>query len=254
MRTSYPTPAFSDGYQFKLVDSTFIHAVHIARTNGSGNYCLGISFQKDQDTICWYIVKDPVATYKKLTDPKQSPGFTFNNSVKGKKFNALPVYEKPFNTKYDNYKEEPQKYNVNTKDAAKKLLEAWKAELNKPVAPKLIPKPATAYIYPKVDPTPLPKDPGYQTQSGYGTLLDVCQKVGNSSCISYLALGYNRLDKNFVVYFALKTKPHDVLAFFTDDASDYRDWTNAESLGRFYNRSIKLHQDVFSVRWVAQAR
>jgi hypothetical protein len=243
MRTSYPTPTFSDGYQYKLVDSTFIHAVHIARTVGNGNYCLGISFQKDENTICWYVVKDPVAVYKKLTDPNQSPGFTFNNSVKGKKFNALHVYDKAgYSTEY----KEPQKYNVNTKEATKKLLEAWKAELNKPVAPKL--------VKPKADLTPLPKDPGYVGQSGYGTLLEVYQECGKSSCISYLALGYNRKDKNFVVYFTLKSQgAQNMQAFFTDDASVYRDWTNAESLGKYYNRNIRYVEDTFSVRAAAKA-
>ena len=270
MRTSYPTPTFSDGYQFKLVDSTFIHAVHLARTVGTGNYCLGITFQSNEDSISWYVVKDPVATYKKLTDPKQSPGFTFNNSVKGKKFHALPVYEKPNKSYYgqtDHTEDgiDPKKFfglsdkasaGVGKKEQANTLvegwkarLEAWKATLNAPVKTN-----AKGLAIPKVDNTPLPKDPPYAGQSGYGTLLDVCQKVANSSCISYLALGYNKKDKNFVVYFTLKSQgAQNMQAFFTDDASVYRCWTSAESLGRYYNKFVKVQENIFSVRGAAKA-
>ena len=265
MRTSYPTPSFSDGYQYKLVDSTFIHAIHLARSSGNWTYNLGVSFQSNQDEIKWYIVNDPKALYKKLTDPKQSPGFTFNNSVKGKQYTTTQVNElkgyvdctnyahapkkvKPFCGHTDHTEDgiDPPKYNKNTSPEAIRLLEAWKAQLNAKVTPK-------GFAIPRIDPTPLPTAPVYTGQSGYGSLLEVCQRVGESSCISYLAMGYNRTDKNFIVYFALKTKPHDVLAFFTDNASVYRDWTSATSLGRFYNRSIRFQQDVFSVRGAAKA-
>ena len=247
MRTSYPTPAFSDGYQFKLVDSTFIHAIHLARSTGTWAYNLGISFQNNQDEIKWYIVKDPKGLYKKLTDPKQSPGFTFNNSVKGKPFDTTWVVDTP-----NKPKEVPQGYNINTKQSTIDLLEAWKAELNAKRAQ--VKTNEKGFAIPKVDPTPLPTAPVYTGQSGYGSLLDVCQKVSESSCISYLALGYNRAAKNFVVYFALKSDTTNVLAFFTDKASVYRDWSSAESLGRFYNRSIKFRENVFSVRAAAPGR
>lgn len=256
MRTSYPTPAFSDGYQFKLVDSTFIHAIHLARNvSGWGNwtYNLGVSFQSNQDEIKWYTVKDPKALYNKLTDPKQSPGFTFNNSVKGKPFTTTQVVDKPSLSSKSN------SYNLNTKPEAIKLLEAWKERLNAQLAPKTnvakkVEQPILkGFAVPKIDPTPLPKAAGTVSQSGYGALLDVCQRVYESSCISYLALGYNRTDQNFVVYYALKTDPQNILAFFTDDARDYRNWSKFESLGRYYNRNIKYIKDSFSVRAAAKA-
>jgi hypothetical protein len=257
MRTIYPTPSFSDGYQYKLVDSTFIHAIHLARECGTWNYVLGVSFQENQDEIKWYLVSDPKGLFKKLTDPKQSPGFTFNNSVKGKPFETTNVPKD--NTKYiDESLAKVKKdvaaldtqYNRNTSPEAIRLLEAWKQRLNAQGAPKTN---AKGFTVPKVDPTPLPKDSGPCTQSGYGALLDVCQDTAKSSCISYLAMGYNRQYKNFVVYFALKTQSTNILAFTTDDASTYRNWTNAESLGRFYNRNIKQIENVFSVRAAAKA-
>lgn len=258
VRTSYPTPSFSDGYQFKIVDSTFIHAIHLARSSGNWTYNLGVSFQSNQDEIKWYIVSDPKALYKKLTDPKQSPGFTFNNSVKGKPFettNVLTGSNKYIDESLAKVKKDVgalvTEYNRNTSPEAIRLLEAWKQRLNAQVAP--VKTPTKRFAVPKINPTPLPKDPGPCTQSGYGVLLDVYQDTAKSCCIHYLALGYNRQAKNFVVYFALKTNKLDIQAFFTDNASVYRDWTNAVSLGRFYNRSIKLQQNVFSVRGAAKA-
>jgi hypothetical protein len=72
--------------------------------------------------------------------------------------------------------------------------------------------------------------------NGYGPLLDVCQRV--SSCLGYLALGFNRVTKGLVIYYAIKNNS-DVYALQTNDATLYQEWIKAESLGRYFNRNIK---------------
>lgn len=241
MRTSYPTPSFSDQYTFKIVDSTFIHAVHLAKSKGSWNYCLGVTMQDDQNTIFWYIVKDPVAIYNRLTDPKKSPGFTFNNSVKGKQYTKQTVVDKPYIAPkpLSSYLGELPKIDPETEKDARTLIEAYwskkaKEEEKAPVpAPKA--EPLVSWTAQQVVP---PKPKVIQFESGYGPLLDTCQNI-NSTCIAFLGLGYNRAGKGLVIYYALKSKPQDVIAVETDDAGLYREWTQSHSLGQYYNRHIK---------------
>jgi hypothetical protein len=220
MRTSYPIPAFSDQYTFKLVDSTFIHAVHLAKSKGAWNYSIGITLQNEQDTIYWYIVKDPQGLYKKLTDPKKSPGFTYNNSIKGKQYS---------------------KQYIKREDLGKLTLEAYwdsKQSKSKPIQ-KVMPvveKPEN----PQSNSKPIAKPenpPKVEYVSSYGPLLDVTRK--QSSCIAYLALGFNKNTKGFVIYFALKNNIHNMYALETDDAGIYRNWINSLSLGSHYNKVIR---------------
>lgn len=209
MRTTYPTPSFSDQYVYKLVDSTFIHAVHLAKSKGSWTYSLGISLQKEQDTIYWYIVNDAQGLYKKLTDPKKSPGFTYNNSVKGKQYTKQEVV--------DNKPIWPKTYAVKPT-----VLVPASAIPKAPVAPK--PPAKIEYV------------------STYGPLLETSNK--SSSCIAYLGLGFNKTSKGFVIYYALKNNVHNVYALETDDASIYRGWVNSESLGRYFNQVIRKFKPV----------
>lgn len=264
MRTNYPVPSFSDQYKFQLVDSTFIHAVHLAKSKGSWTYSLGVSLQSDQDTIYWYIVKDPVGVYNRLTDPKKSPGFTYNNSVKGKQYTKQQVVDKP------------QWYAPAGLDRSNVVKPPF-IQCDKPNSPsRIYPKPLSSYIdapdtAKKAGPTnlsqeltelaaywekkareeekaPVPVSKGFasivppkpqviQFESNYGPLLDTFQC--NSTCINFLGLGYNRAGKGLVIYYALKTKPTDVIAIETDDAGLYREWTQSSSLGQYYNRHIK---------------
>lgn len=265
MRTNYPVPSFSDQYKFQLVDSTFIHAVHLAKSKGSWTYSLGVSLQSDQDTIYWYIVKDPVGVYNRLTDPKKSPGFTYNNSVKGKQYTKQQVVDKP------------QWYAPAGLDRSKVDDKTPFIQCDKPNGPgRIYPKPLSSYFDApdtakkantlsaeltelaaywekkarEEEKAPVPVSNGFasiappkpkvvQFESGYGPLLDTSDKVGYSSCIAFLGLGYNRAGKGLVIYYALKSKPNDVIAVETDDAGLYREWTQSSSLGQYYNRHIK---------------
>lgn len=251
MRTNYPVPSFSDQYKFQLVDSTFIHAVHLAKSKGSWTYSLGVSLQSDQDTIYWYIVKDPVGVYNRLTDPKKSPGFTYNNSVKGKQYTKQQVvdkpqfvqcdkpngpgriYPKPLSSYIDPLANEKKVGPTNLNQELTELAAYWEKkarEEEKAQVPKCtFPQP--------INPLP-PKPKVVQFESGYGPLLDTCQNI-YSSCIAFLALGYNRAGKGLVIYYALKSKPNDVIAVETDDAGLYREWAGSHSLGQYYNRHIK---------------
>jgi hypothetical protein len=223
MRTTYPTPSFSDQYNFKLVDSTFIHAVHLAKSKGSWTYSLGISLQKEQDTIYWYIVNDAQGLYRKLTDPKKSPGFTYNNSVKGKQYTKQEVVDKAI----------PAKTTTSTNFKLDEIESYWAGKKSQPI-PKAPEKPAKVeYV------------------STYGPLLDTVNK--QSSCIAYLGLGYNRSSKGFVIYYALKNNVHNVYAIETDDASIYRGWVNSESLGRYFNQVIRKFKPVLLKTLVAPA-
>ena len=227
MRTNYPTPSFAITYDYKLVDSTFIHAVHLALTKGSYNSTLGISLQLDPETILWYILKDPDAVWRRITDPKQSPGFVYNNSVKGKQYTKQVVVEK-----------NPWKATTNLDLGVKPLSSYLTTE--KPKTECMCggkcqnhlkaKAPATVHVNPKGSGVAV------NEYNGYGPLLDVCQR--DSSCLGYLALGFNRNTKGLVIYYAIKNNS-DVYALRTNDATLYQEWIKAESLGRYFNRSIK---------------
>jgi hypothetical protein len=279
MRTSYPVPSFSDGYQYKIVDSTFIHAVHIARSKGTNTYTLGISLLKDQDTIIWYIVKEPLALYHRLTDPKQSPGFIFNNSVKGKQNTKQAVVDKKvvpkplssyLNTDKPIAKAEKKvapsshvahgpdidgccgKCQGNIIDAGGMSISQVydmleKIILNRKCDPVSNPCPVetykgpTSFAVPKENKLPEPSKKEVEKVNpsfSYGPMLDAYGDCGKSSCISYLALGYNKAAKGLVVYYSL-TKSSDVHAIETDDITLYRDWIESDSLGKFYNEFIR---------------
>jgi len=270
MRTSYPNPSFSVNYQYKIVDSTFIHAVHIAESKGNHTYTLGISLLKDQDTIIWYIVKEPLALYRRLTDPKQSPGFIFNNSVKGKQNTKQAVVDKKVAVKplssYLNAdkpiaKAEPKKVahgedidgccgkchgkenhvdlgTMNITQAQsilKQLANAWayKAPVSNPCPVNTYTAPSnTSWIAPAGVKLP-------NVSFSYGPMLDTYNNCGKSSCIAYLALGYNKNAKSLVIYYSLASKSTDVFVIETDDITLYRDWINADSLGKFYNEFVR---------------
>ena len=237
MRTTYPTPSFAINYRYKLVDSTFIHAVHFAESKGSYTYTLGISLQSDTDTILWYILKDPLAVWQRITDPKQSPGFVYNNSVKGKQYTKQVVVEKV----------KPESWKIEANNSG------WKVAYDNLLSDKKVtPKPLSSYLKEEKEhvccgkcndnkaPATVhvnPKGSGVVNQyNGYGPLLDVCSKA--SSCLGYLALGFNRDTKGLVIYYAIKNN-HDVYALQTDDATLYREWVKSDSLGRYFNRNIK---------------
>lgn len=234
MRTQYPVPSFADNYQYKLVDSTFIHAIHLAKSKGNWTYSLGVSFQDNQDEIKWYIVNDPVGLYKKLTDPTKSPGFTFNNSVKGKQYTTAPVVDK-----------QPSK-----PSSLQKNLDTIKENMERKLFSGKEEEELLAAFYEKLR-AKQKESPKVEFVSTYGPLLDTAQKT--SSCIGYLALGFNKTTKGFVIYYALKTKPHDVYAIETDDANVYRDWISSESLGKYFNRWIKGMNRVLLKSRVASA-
>lgn len=276
MRTSYPIPTFSNGYQYKIVDSTFIHAVHIARSKGSDTLTLGISLLKDQDTILWYIVKDPISVYNRLTDPKQSPGFVFNNSVKGKQHTKQTVVDKKvvpkplssyLNTDKPIAKAEKKvvpsnhvahgvdiehaccgKCKGNSIDAGgmsisqvydivNRIIHTHKLNpVSTPCPVETYNAPAN-YIAPKEMKLPEPSKKEVPSFS-YGQLLDVYNDCCKSSCISYLALGYNKAAKGLVIYYSLN-KSNDVHVIETDDITLYRDWIEAHSLGKFYNEFVR---------------
>jgi hypothetical protein len=359
MRTNYPTPKFSKEYQFKLVDSTFIHAIHLARAanpryNKHKGYILGISFQADQDTIKWYDVKkDPCVLYNDMINPKKSPGFIFNNSVKGspievtrvdqeeavewmnKALTGLPsnsyitelknslsnTYnkesphkccgkcEKPINGDLAYYlkhnlsipigkyslpngkwtleitqvtepnsimykhlqqivtdhkeivgtnKKEIYQDTIASKETQQQRTQRLKKEMESYWSPANVKareearKYGTLYEYESKNSWSLDKssitkmeDQAKKDSVSYGPLLDTCIK--GSSCISYLALGYNRKDKNFIIYYSLKSEPRNILAFFTDDGGLFRDWSKSESLGKFYNEFVMGMYDTFSL-------
>ena len=286
MRTSYPVPSFSDGYQYKIVDSTFIHAVHLARSKWSSTLSLGVSLLKDQDTILWYIVKEPLAIYHRLTDPKQSPGFVFNNSVKGKQStrqsvsdkpqykqietkNGALVYPKPLSSylnadkpiaKAQPKKVVPSSHIAHGKDLEnhvdlgvmsvtqvqsilKQLAQAWsyKVPVSTPCPVETYTAQQVNYIAPKENKLPEPSRKEVEKVNAsfsYGAMLDVYHDCGKSSCISYLALGYNKAAKGLVVYYSLN-KSSDVYVIETDDITLYRDWIESDSLGKFYNECIR---------------
>jgi hypothetical protein len=355
MRTSYPLPKFASTYGFKLVDSSFIHAIHLAQAKDqryiqNGGWILGVSFQVDQDTIKWYDVKSPYELFYKLTDPKQSPGFTFNNSVKGKPFGATKVnevvttpidsipkidpnvhkgalsntYKEPhkccggkcqvapmyldyfldgnlplpkgkykvpggkWTLEFDHevlpnsneYKSLQQLYGKSQVTSDKYQYAPWEVPDKKAVyqdaiasketlkqrTEKLIKESAEywspenvkarqkAFEAKKAEMARLKQEEIDDIKASnakadsvsYGPLLDTCYK--ESSCIGYLALGFNRAKKNFVVYYSIKGSPHNIMAFFTDDGALFRDWTNSDSLGKFYNTYIKGVQQTFLLR------
>lgn len=216
MRTQYPMPTFAITYDYRILDSTFIHAVHLAARRGNDGYMLGVSFQSDENTINWYDVKDPIGIYKRMVDPKKSPGFTFNNSVKNKKYSAIKVNDNPIKRVVDAPDRAVLKVDAGnaTPDIAKKMVEDYKQKImNKP--------------------------PVIEFQSSYGPLLDTCGNLKGSSCINYLALGFNRATKGFVIYYALKSKIQDVYAVETMDATLYPEWIAQDSLGKYFNQVIK---------------
>ena len=230
MRTSYPTPSFANNYKFKLVDSTFIHAVHIAESKGSYTFTLGISLQSDPDVILWYILKDPLAVWQRITDPKQSPGFVYNNSVKGKQYTRQTVVEKV----------KPESWKIESSPNG-----AWKVAYESLLGEKKVtPKPLASYLKEEKEHVCCGKCNDHKapivvtpTQyNGYGPLLDVCSKA--SSCLGYLALGFNRDTKGLVIYYAIKNNS-DVYALQTTDATLYQNWIKSDSLGRYFNRNIK---------------
>ena len=261
MRTSYPVPSFSDEYSYKIVDSTFIHAVHLAKSKGSKRiYTLGISLLKDQDTIIWYIVKDPQSIFLRLTDPKQSPGFVFNNSVKGKQNTKQVVVDKKVVPKplssYLNTTKPVDKDHVccgrcqQHKNDLLKTLAQEALNYSKPVS---TPCPVTtwtanlktSFIAPKETKLPPPSNKEIEKVKpsfSYGVMLDIYNNCGKSSCIAYLALGYNKAQKSLVVYYSLKSCMTDVYAIETDDITLYRDWIESDSLGKFYNDYVRHYE------------
>ena len=273
MRTSYPVPSFCDSYQYKIVDSTFIHAVHLAKSKGSNTYTLGVSMIKEQDTIIWYIVKDPITVYSRLTNPKLSPGFVFNNSVKGKQNTKQTVVDKKvavkplssyLNTDKPIAKAQPQVVksgccgkchsNENHIDLGtmsitqvqailKQLAQALEYNKKDPVSTPCpvttwVATPKTSFVAPKETKLPEPSKKEVQSFS-YGPMLDVYNNCGKSSCIAYLALGYDKASKGLVIYYSLKSCMTDVYAIQTDDITLYRDWIEADSLGKFYNEYVR---------------
>lgn len=203
MRTSYPTPSFADIYRYTIVDSTFLHAVHLAKSKGNWTYTVGVSFLNNPEEIVWYVnVKDPEGVYARLADPRKSPGFTFNNTLKGKQYTKQEVVNKPKASGWT---------------SVQPLRPELRAGPDKPVAPKQPEK--------------------VEFVSTYGPLLATCQKP--SSCIGYLALGYDSKNIGLVIYYALKNKPHDVYALEIENINEYKLWTTAESLGKYYNRYVK---------------
>ena len=241
MRTSYPTPSFAITYDYKLVDSTFIHAVHLALTKGSYNSTLGISLQSDPETILWYILKDPDAVWRRITDPKQSPGFVYNNSIRGKQYTKQVVVEKnPW--KATTNLEQPQWFAPAGLDRTKVTPKPLSSYLTteKPKTECMCggkcqdhlkaKAPATVHVNPKGSGVVV------NEYNGYGPLLDVCQR--DSSCLGYLALGFDRVTKGLVIYYAIKNNS-GVYALRTNDATLYQEWIKAKSLGRYFNRNIK---------------
>lgn len=272
MRTNYPTPSFAIRYDYQLVDSTFIHAVHFAVTKGSYNSTLGISLQSDPDTILWYILKDPDAVWRRITDPKQSPGFVYNNSIRGKQYTKQVVVEKnswrASTSLEPGFMRQDNSWKIETKPNG-----SWNVAYDgKTSDNKVVVKPLSSYLTtekPKTEcmcggkcqnhlkekaPATVhvnPKGSGVVVNeyNGYGPLLDVCNRT--SSCLGYLALGFNRVTKGLVIYYAIKNN-NDVYALQTNDATLYQEWIKAESLGRYFNRSIK-RLGAINVRRAAKA-
>lgn len=235
MRTLYPCPTFANHYDFKLVDSTFIHAVHLAYRKGNDGAMFGVSFQSDEDSINWYDVKNPEAVYVKMTNPKLSPGFTFNNSVKGKKFSTIKVNDNPVRRTFN-----VDAGNVSPK-VAQGVMEMMKARLNQNGAatPPITSDPFIQCDKPNGPGRMYPKPVKVEYESSFGPLLDTCSNYQNSSCMSYIAMGYNKFTKGLVIYYALKSKMTDVYAVEVMDATIYTNWLKADSLGRYYNQVIK---------------
>jgi hypothetical protein len=225
-----------------------------------------------------------------LTDPKQSPGFVFNNSVKGKQHTKQTIVDKPqykqINTKngasvypkplssYLNAdkpiakaekKVAPSSHvadidgccgkckgknhvDLGTMSATqahsilKQLAEVWgkKAPVSTPCPVETYTAPAN-YIAPKEMKLPEPSRKEVEKVNpsfSYGPMLDAYHDCGKSSCISYLALGYNKAAKGLVIYYSLN-KSSDIYVIETDDITLYRDWISADSLGKFYNEYIR---------------
>jgi hypothetical protein len=239
MRTSYPRPANHNNigyYEYKLVDSSFIHAIHYFdpyNTVGSTRL-IGVTFQDDQNTINWYNVRDALTIYQNLTNPKKSPGFVFNNSLRGKPFVPQKVVDKPLVTGVNPYTQKVVDKPVTEID--------WKITFG-PTKWELVETPKPVKTVKK----PVNKPVEIESKS-YGVLLEQCNKL--SSCIKYLALGFNNATKGFVIYYAVDnsttqqgaTWQRNLRVIETDDASVYRDWVNAESLGKHFNKCIR-HMD-----------
>ena len=287
MRTYYPKPSFAAySYKFKLVNSSFIHAVHLSDSNS-----VGLSFIKDEDTIQWYVHNDPVGVYNKLTDPTKSVGFVFNNTLKGKQYTKTTVAgspkdalvgilrnmpsERPVKTESVQVKpwvnpfkltEEPpvkphyvdvklagmsQENQENIKALADELVKRSNDKIEeKKTAGEWPPKVTTktpsekalediskiiTQLVQDVTPTRVtPIVPDYANTTG--PVLHVCTK--ESTCIFYLALGFDTKTLENVIFYSLKSAPQDVYVIRSASLSTYKAWIK-DSLGKYYNSTIK---------------
>jgi hypothetical protein len=86
-------------------------------------------------------------------------------------------------------------------------------------------------VTPKVVPT---TTPDYANTTG--PVLHVCTK--ESTCIFYLALGFDTKTLENVIFYSLKSAPTDVYVIRNALLSTYKDWIK-DSLGQYYNKHIK---------------
>lgn len=279
MRTYYPKPSFTSSYQFKLVNSSFIHAIHLA-----GSHSVGVSFIKDEDTIQWYVHNDPVGVYNKLTDPTKSVGFVFNNTLKGKQYTKTNVAGSPkhapvVGTPRNMPEERPIKTEsvqvkpwVNPVSIRQEKIKALADELVKRANDKLEEKKTVGEWPPKVVPktpsekaleeiskiitqlvvdvTPKPNEvyvPNYANTTG--PVLHVCTK--ESSCIFYLALGFDTKTLENVIFYSLNSAPRDVYVIKGASLSTYKAWIK-DSLGKYYNSTIKHFTNSVLLRSLAK--
>lgn len=305
MKTNYVRPFGSTHYEFKLVDSSFIHAIHYAMWNHNVPYKLGVSLLSNPEHITWYNVHNPVGVYSKLTNPHNSPGFVFNNSVRGKPNTTFPqgffpkqddvthIDNKPYLNHAD--RKDVYEHTVGTKESRKKVVEELTNSLNAWLNPNetnvSVREAASKRVMDALNTKELDEavnsmkyNPttdvhnedtvnvvlknvktgstvavsslknvsanGLNASFKFGVLLDTCQK--SSSIISYLALGFNQATKGFVIYYSIKNKP-GLYTIVTDVANVYRNWCNAESLGRHFNKTIKKNHVSHLMSEYAQA-
>jgi hypothetical protein len=239
MRTYYPKPSFATkSYQFKLVNSSFIHAIHLAQSLDS--FSVGVSFIKDEDVIQWYVHSNSVNVYNKLTDPTRSVGFVFNNTLKGKQYIKTTVASSPKDAPVISPKTSLAEHLL--KDASERLQEMKKTAMESVKTPsekaledisKIITQ-LVQDVTPKVTKVSLNSTPDYANTTG--PVLHVCTK--ESTCIFYLALGFDTKTLENVIFYSLNSAPGDVYIIRNASLSTYKDWIK-DSLGQYYNKHIK---------------
>lgn len=226
MRTYYPKPSFATkSYQFKLVNSSFIHAVHLAESWDS--HSIGVSFIKDEDVIQWYVHSNSVNVYNKLTDTR-SVGFVFNNTLKGKQYTKTSVASSP--------KDAPV---ISPKTSlAEKLQEMKKTAMQSVKTPSEKALEDISKILNQLVQDVTPKVPKTSPEYAFSTgpVLHVCTK--ESTCIFYLALGFDTKTLENVIFYSLNSAPRDVYIIRNASLSTYKDWIK-DSLGQYYNKHIK---------------